>query len=123
MPSFKPNRLAVVSLLAGDVTATVHFYRDVVGLGLLTHHGHRPALELGNGCFLVIVPGEPSGPRETADAPFPNLAFAVDDIDRAVERLEENGVEMPWGIETNAGDYWVKFYDPAGNLVEFVQFK
>ncbi len=171
MPSFKVGRLAVVSLPAADVISTAHFYRDVVGLRLLPHHSHRPAFELENECYLVIVPGKPDtspGTEEetspgTEEAPsprieeesspgteeetspgaeeepspgteeepspgteeetFPAIAFAVDDLDRAVERLEENRVKTPWGIETSAGERWVKFYDPAGNLIEFAQFK
>ena len=123
MLTFKPNHLAVVSLRAADLPTTVHFYRDVVGLPMLSHHAHRPAFELGNGCFLVIVQGESLVPNETSEASFPTIAFAVDDLDLAVKRLEANGVEMPWGIETNVAERWVKFYDPAGNLVEFAQFE
>jgi hypothetical protein len=29
---------------------------------------------------------------------------------------------MPWGVEKNAQGRWVQFHDPAGNLIEFVQF-
>jgi catechol 2,3-dioxygenase-like lactoylglutathione lyase family enzyme len=65
VPSFKSGRLAVVSLPATDVVASAHFYRDVVGLRLLPHHGHRPAFELENECFLVIVPGKASTALET----------------------------------------------------------
>jgi catechol 2,3-dioxygenase-like lactoylglutathione lyase family enzyme len=54
MPSFKPQYVAVFSLWAEDVPAAVHFYRDVVGLDLLPHHGHRPAFDLGNGSHLII---------------------------------------------------------------------
>jgi catechol 2,3-dioxygenase-like lactoylglutathione lyase family enzyme len=122
MSTFNPERLAVVSLRAAELIPSVHFYRDVVGLSLLPHHDHRPAFELGNGCFLVIIQGEPPCSREEESAPFPDIAFAVEDIDQAAGHLKENGVETPWGIETNAGDRWIKFYDPAEYLVEFVQF-
>jgi hypothetical protein len=29
---------------------------------------------------------------------------------------------LPWGIEGDARSRWVMFHDPAGNLVELVQF-
>jgi catechol 2,3-dioxygenase-like lactoylglutathione lyase family enzyme len=122
-PAFKPNRLAVVSLRAADLPAAVHFYRDVIGLPVLAHHAHRPAFELGNGCFLVMVQGESLVPNETSETPFPAIAFAVDDLDRAVEHLQANGVKLPWGIESNISERWVKFHDPSGNLIEFAQFE
>ena len=114
-------RLAVVSILAEDVPATAHFYRDVIGLRLLPHHGERPHFDLG-GVYLTIVKGHPiSAPTSTSDR-FPLIAFTVEDWDAAIERLRAHYVELPWGIEGNANSRWVMFHDPAGNLIELVQF-
>ncbi len=114
------------SILRGNeiswVVNTEIFYRDVIGLRLLPHHDHRPAFELGNGCFLVIIQGKPAQPTESSDSPFPVIAFAVNDLDLAAKHLEKNGVNTPWGIETSSGERWIKFYDPAGNLIELAQF-
>jgi catechol 2,3-dioxygenase-like lactoylglutathione lyase family enzyme len=49
------------------------------------------------------------------------LAFAVPDLAAAVEHLRQHGVELPHAVETGAAGRWIKFYDPAGNLIEFVQ--
>ncbi len=38
--------LAVVTLWAEDVAQTAHFYRDVIGLRMLPHHGDRPHFDL-----------------------------------------------------------------------------
>jgi len=122
MPNFKPGHLAVISLWAEEMIRTVHFYRDVVGLKLLPHHGDRPAFVLGRGAHLVINKGQPRVAREPDEGQFPVLAFAIQDLQQAVDHLESHGVEMPWGIEAKAGTQWVKFYDPAGNLIEFAQF-
>ena len=121
MPPFRPGHVAVISLLAPDVLTAVRFYRDVVGLHLLPHHDDRPAFDLGGGAHLVIVEGQPVPDRDSVP-PFPVLAFAVADLDGAVEHLQSHGVDLPWGVETNGGTRWVKFYDPAGNLIEFAQF-
>lgn len=43
-------------------------------------------------------------------------------VDAATARLRAHGV-VPWGVEGDGGSRWVKFYDPAGNLVELVQFE
>jgi catechol 2,3-dioxygenase-like lactoylglutathione lyase family enzyme len=117
-------RIAVVSLWAEDVPATAHFYRDVIGLRMLPHHGahERPHFDVG-GIYLTILKGRPVPAQEPIPARFPLVAFAVDDLEGAVERLRSNAVETPWGIEEDAGSRWVMFHDPAGNLMELACFK
>jgi catechol 2,3-dioxygenase-like lactoylglutathione lyase family enzyme len=116
-----PTRIAVISLWAEDVPATAHFYRDVVGLKLLPHHGDRPHFDLG-GVYLTVLKGRPSPAQDSIPERFPLFALAVEDLDAAVARLRLHGVEPPWGIEGDAGSRWVMFHDPAGNLIELVQF-
>lgn len=116
------NRLAVVSIWAEDVPATAHFYRDVIGLQLLEHHGGRPHFEL-NGVYLTILQGRPVPAVDTVPARFPLMALAVDDLDAVVVRLQAHCVEFPWGIEKDEVSRWVMFHDPAGNLIELVQFQ
>lgn len=115
------SRLNVVALWAEDVPVTTHFYRDVIGLRLLPHHGGHPHFDL-DGTYLVILKGKPRPPENPVPARFPIMAFTVDDLERTVERLEEHQVGMPWGIEGGNGTRWVMLYDPAGNLIELVQF-
>ena len=100
----------------------MHFYKDVVGLRLIPHHDHHPAFELGHEIFLVIVQGRTITNRQSEQSSFPVIAFAVDDLENAVASLETHGVDLPWGVEESAESRWVKFYDSAGNLIEFVQF-
>jgi catechol-2,3-dioxygenase len=120
MPLFKPERLAVVSLRASDVPAVVHFYRNVVGLRLMPHHDKHPAFDLG-GTYLVIVQGKPTADTLSSSR-FPALAFAVEDLDQAIQHLKTHRVDMPWGVEVGVEGRWVLFHDPAGNLIEFVEW-
>ena len=122
MPTFKINHLAVISLPTQDVALTTHFYQEVIGLTRLAQHGHQPAFDLGNGLYLVIVEGQAEARLTAQDRDFPALAFAVDDLDQAVEQLGLHNVEMPWGIQKNPQNRWVKFHDPGGNLIELAQF-
>jgi catechol-2,3-dioxygenase len=122
MTPFKPDHLFVVSLWSEEVTPMIHFYRDIVGLSLLPHHGHRPAFDLGNGSHLVIVEEPTPLTRQLQKSSFPVIAFTVADLDEAVEHLRSYKIDMPWGIEDGIEERWVKFFDPAGNLIEFVQF-
>jgi predicted enzyme related to lactoylglutathione lyase len=119
-----PTHVAVISLWAEDVPAAVHFYREVVGLPLLpshAHHSERPHFDL-NGTCLTILQGKPIPAQDAEPARFPLIAFAVDDLESAVERLHAHGVELPWGVEEGVESQWAIFRDPAGNLVELVEF-
>ena len=114
-------RIAVISLWAEDVPAAAHFYRDVIGLKLMHHSGERPHFDV-NGVYLTILKGRPSPAQDAVPARFPLAAFAVDDLDARVEQLRANKVELPWGVEQDTYSRWVMFHDPAGNLIELVQF-
>lgn len=111
-------KLAVVTLWAEDVWRTADFYREVLGLTLLTVDRGRPHFDLG-GAYLVILPGQP---HKAEGSRFPVLAFAVDDLEAAVQQLQSRGVALPWGVEQDADSCWVMFDDPAGNLLEIAKF-
>jgi catechol 2,3-dioxygenase-like lactoylglutathione lyase family enzyme len=120
-PGDRPQQVAVVSLWAEDLPTVVHFYRDVVGLDLVPDHAEHPAFALGDGTFLVIIQGRPIPAQESASPDWPLIALAVADLDQAIARLEAHGVALPWGVASDQDPRWVKFRDPAGNVIEFVQ--
>jgi catechol-2,3-dioxygenase len=111
-------KLAVVTLWAEDVSPMADFYRDILGLPLLTVDRGRPHFDLG-GAYLVILPGQP---RKVEGSRFPVLAFAVDDLHEVVHQLQSQGIELPWGVEEDSDSRWVMFNDPGGNLLEIAQF-
>jgi len=115
-------RIAVVSLRAEDVPTTAHFYRDVLELPLAPHHAAWPHFDLG-GTYLVVLQGGPVPAQDSTSPRFPLIAFEVNDLDTAADRLREHAVELPWGVEEDASSRWVMFCDPAGNLIELVQSK
>jgi catechol-2,3-dioxygenase len=114
------TRIAVVSLWAPDVVAAAHFYREVVGLRAVKQRHKRPHFNLG-GTHLVLLKGRPVAAQDPVPARFPLLAFAVDDLDSALERLSEHQVSLPWGVGHDAHSRWAMFHDPAGNLIELVE--
>lgn len=113
------NNVAVLCVWAPDVPQAAHFYKDILGLEMLAGHGHddRPHFKVGS-AYLTILKGRPQTARDMEPERFPIFALRADDLDAAVERLEQHGVEMPWGIEGHENNRWVMFYDPAGNLLE-----
>ena len=112
------ENFAVISIWAENVAHTAHFYRDVLGLDLLPHHhAGRPHFKVG-AAYLTILQGKPQEALDSDPARFPIFALRASDFDRAVARLEEHGVDLPWGVEGQGESRWVMFYDPAGNLIE-----
>lgn len=114
-------QIAVVGLWALDVPACAHFYRGVIGLELIPlHAGEHPHFNL-SGSYLTIIQGHPAIPPDP-EPRFPVVTFSIQDLDSAIEKLRFHGVDMPWGVESNASGRWVMFHDPAGNLVELVEW-
>ena len=121
----KPKHIAVVSLWAEDVGAAAHFYQDVIGLRFVPHHSHhteRPHFDL-NGTYLTILKGRPVPAQDAEPSHFPLVAFTVDDLESAIGRLQAHHVELLGGVNEGEDSRWVMFHDPAGNLIELVQFK
>jgi len=114
------TRIAVVGLWAEDVTAAVHFYRDVIGLRMPKERHRRPHFNV-DGAHLVLLEGHPVAAQNAVPARFPLLAFAVEDLDAALERLREHKVDLPWGVGHDAHSRWAMFHDPAGNLIELLE--
>ncbi len=114
------TRLAVVSIWTPDLPGAVHFYHDVVGLTQLPSHDERPHFNLGE-ARLVLLSGKPVREHESKPERFPLLAFQVEDLDAVIERLADNQVPFPWGIEQDTTARWVMVHDPAGNLIELVE--
>ncbi len=115
------TKFAVVSVWAHDVAANVHFYRDVLGLELVLYHDSRPHFKV-DGIYLTMLKGTPAPAQNAEPDPFPLFALSVDDLDEMVRHLEQHHVALSWGIEADANGRWVMFHDPAGNLIELVQF-
>jgi catechol 2,3-dioxygenase-like lactoylglutathione lyase family enzyme len=114
-PSF-----AVVTVFASDVAGTAHFYRDVLGLRLVSHHGDRPHFAVGSG-FLVILRDEGGQRPDPPHVRFPAFALAVEELDAYTARLREHGVDLPWGVEGDPESRYVMFRDPSGTLIELVE--
>lgn len=121
MTETNKHRVVVLSLWAEDVPATAHFYKDVLGLEFFSHHhGDRPHFKVGDD-YLTILQGKPR-PAEDAE-PFPLFALEVANLDVALSKLHAHGVSTPNGIQIGSRSRYIMFDDPAGNIIELVQFE
>jgi predicted enzyme related to lactoylglutathione lyase len=84
----KPTGIAAVYYLAKDLARGVAFYRDVIGLPVAREEAHFVEFELGDGSAFGVshMPGVwyPGG----------GVMFEVPDINAAVARLREAGVQF-----------------------------
>jgi catechol 2,3-dioxygenase-like lactoylglutathione lyase family enzyme len=120
----KLSHLFEAALYAGDLGAAERFYRDVLGLELVSR-SDGPGLAFGCGEAVLLV-FDPERTR-IADAGVPthgaigegHVAFAIDEteIDPWRRHLESRGVEagVEWPEERGRSLY---FRDPSGNVVE-----
>ncbi len=114
------TKLYVVTLWADDVKTCAHFYRDVIGLRLIDQHTPHPHFDLDD-AYLTIRPTRSIQPRDRDSDRFPIIAFAIDDLDAAIDRLHSHHIDLPWSIEQDEDGRWIMFDDPAGNLIELVE--
>ena len=106
-------------IYAEDIPSAVEFYANVLGLHQDTQIEGSPHFQVGES-YLVIQKGHP--PAHTPAAHLPVLALSVEDMDLVIERLEQNNISLVSGIEEHEDSRWIKFFDPAGNLIEVIEF-
>jgi lactoylglutathione lyase len=103
--------LRSVSLFASDVQASRRFYRDLLGLPVLTDEEWGVVLQTGTVQLFLH-------PRGDQDQRGVELVFDVDDVDEVVTDLRSHGVTVvdePGDREW--GDRDASVADPDGNSV------
>lgn len=113
----KIERIGEVCLLTADVVRLADFYRELLGLGGYSSDPvHQFLIE--NGTALTVMKDD--SPRTGQGV---TLAFTVEDMDAAFERVQTLGAEI---VEPPTKRPWVavnlSFRDPDGNLVYFRSF-
>lgn len=114
------RKIATVTLWVDDFEKAISFYRDMLGLELLTQPGEIPHFKAGDG-MLVLIKGRLRQPADAFPPEFPILSFEVSQLDRVVDHLQSQGVAFETGIEQRRDSRWIKLVDPAGNLIELLE--
>jgi catechol 2,3-dioxygenase-like lactoylglutathione lyase family enzyme len=109
---------------SNDIAKSKAFYAQTLGLEVTEANGML-TLHLAGGGQVLIYPKDNHEP-----ASFTVLNFPVDDIDQAVDRLIEAGVEFEKypgtshderGIHREFGPPIAWFKDPAGNILSVLK--
>jgi len=103
-----------------DMDRAVAFYRDVVGLRLLRQEGDQwAAFDAGPIQFALHGAGEGHAPPVGGAT----AVFRVDDLDTAVQSLQERGVVFGDHLGEVAGfARFRSFTDPDGNTVQLIEY-
>ena len=120
----KVTRIFETVLYAKDLDAAEKFYRDVLGLEVVSRVSVGLAFRCDDGVFLIFDPEKTRTldrkvPTTGADGPG-HAAFAArtEDLDAWRSHLGECGVEIETEVEWDEGGISIYFRDPAGNSVE-----
>jgi catechol 2,3-dioxygenase-like lactoylglutathione lyase family enzyme len=134
-----PSGILESALYVDDLDKAEEFYRDVMGLELLTKLEKRHVFfRCGDGVLLLFDPAQTvHPPSPTSRFPVPphgavgngHLCFRAtsEDIDRWKTHLEGLGVEIeadfrwPTRDDEPSGGRSIYFRDPAGNSLEFAE--
>jgi lactoylglutathione lyase len=113
------------AIAVSDVTESLHFYRDILGLKVI----ERPAfdfagawLDVGNGLSLHLIEDKTLKSIKFSGSRKLHFAFAVSDIYRFKAYLEDQGFYIIKDIKPRPDGVLQLFvHDPDGYFVEIVE--
>ena len=114
-------RIISARVAAGDGAASLHFYRDILGL---RESGRTPATVGQPECIRLRMQDSTDTLELVLAAKVaPHFTFAVPDVDKAKEKLERSAYYSTYGkpIEIRAGENqqrYIPLFDPMGVEVE-----
>ncbi len=117
------GRLDNIDVLVSDLRTMVPFYRDVLGLPDVLPYVEGQGwagFQAGDvSLYLIEVEGPHAGRRVPGAGPagIESFAFAVDDLEHEIARLDAHGVTWACEIVESPWYRYRGFYDPEGNLL------
>ncbi len=126
----KLNRVHHIAIICSDYPKSKHFYSEILGFKILLEvyreerQSYKLDLEVGNQYQIELFsfPGPPARASRPEAAGLRHLAFEVDDIDEAIDRLQANGViTEPIRIDEFTGKRFTFFADPDGLPLELYE--
>jgi len=119
-----------IAIICSDYEVSKKFYTQILGLGIEAEHyrAERQSYKLDlklDDRYVIELFSFPNPPRRTSRpeaAGLRHLAFAVSDLEKAIQHLKENGVECePIRVDEFTGKRFTFFSDPDGLPLEFYE--
>jgi catechol 2,3-dioxygenase-like lactoylglutathione lyase family enzyme len=120
----RPSTIFETVLYAEDLAAEEEFYRDAMGLEVISRRELMVVFRCGDGVLLIFDPRKSRAPGRDVPAHgcsgAGHVAFSAkpEDLDSWRKQLHEAGVAIESEVDWEEGGRSIYFYDPAGNIVE-----
>ncbi len=110
-----------LAIICSDYQKSKHFYVDLLGFQVIAEtwrserRSYKLDLQVGNGDRLELFsfPNPPQRPSQPEACGLRHLAFAVADLDQAVDDLESRGIVVePIRVDELTGKRFTFFQDP-----------
>ncbi len=124
------DKLHHIAIICSDYKKSKNFYTNVLGLEILaeTYREERQShkLDLGlNGAYVIELfsfPNPPARPSRPEAVGLRHIAFAVQDIESSLRRLQEHDIEVePIRLDAITGKKFTFFQDPDALPIEFYE--
>ena len=124
------KRIHHAAIICSDYPRSKAFYVDVLGLEMIAENYRQArdsykldlALPDGSQIELFSFPDAPKRPSYPEAQGLRHLAFCVDDVSVAKQKLEQQGVEVePIRVDEFTGKQYTFFADPDGLPLELYQ--
>ena len=120
------NRMHHVAIIVSDYERAKAFYVEKLGLPILRENYREERgdwkldLQFGDGELEIFaIPGAPARLDHPEAQGLRHLAFRVDDVERVVKELEEQGIPCePIRLDTYTQRRFTFFHDPDGLPLE-----
>ncbi len=127
-----PTAILESALYVDDLAAAEAFYRDILGLVLLSKvPGRHVFFRCGQGVLLLFNAEATRQPAEPGRLPVPphgavgqgHLCFSAnaEEMERWTETLAANGIAIESDFVWPNGGRSIYFRDPSGNSIEFAE--
>ncbi|WP_080056093.1 SMU1112c/YaeR family gloxylase I-like metalloprotein [Spirosoma aerolatum] len=119
-----------IAIICSDYERSKQFYTEILGFTILGeyHRAERQSYKLDlalNGSYLIELfsfPEPPKRPSRPEAAGLRHLAFAVTDLDAAIQHLNEQGVATePIRVDEHTGRRFTFFADPDALPLELYE--
>ncbi len=126
----KLNRVHHIAIICSDYQKSKHFYTQILGLKILPEvyreerNSYKLDLEVGNQYQIELFsfPNPPVRPSRPEAAGLRHLAFEVDNIDEAVQYINNLGaITELIMIDEYTGKRFTFFADPDESPIEFYE--
>jgi catechol 2,3-dioxygenase-like lactoylglutathione lyase family enzyme len=122
----KIEAIVETAVYVDDLDAAEAFYRDVLGLEVMSREaGRHVFFRVGDGVLLIFAPdstlkGDTLPPHGARGPGHFALGVRAGTLDDWRQRLEAHGVAVEQEVEWPRGGRSIYFRDPSGNSVELI---